>query len=503
MIRAMYTAITSLGLHQTFMDVTADNLANVNTPGYKGSKVLFQDLFSQLQSPGSAPQENVGGINPIQVGLGLRVGYISPHFTQGTLNSTGRTSDLAIQGDGFFIYETAEGEKVYSREGSLQIDSAGFLVNSSTGLRLQGWLADKTQDPDVDPNWPSVDLQVPLERSIAEATTEVSMAGNLKSLVEDPTNIPVAGTFDPTVNAVGADTDADGYNDTWTYPAAWNDPNSPNNDTYYDVTVGFYDSLGVEKTTRVRFTRQGMIDLDADGTDDVTPWTATIAPALATDDWWNHNIDKGGTAAVPALTPAVTAGNVNTIYFDLEGQVHSINGITAANIVDLTEVRTHLPVVTVPGEQGAEDTTFMLDIRNLSMLSQAFTVSMSQKNGIAPGSVTDIDVSADTGEIYILYSNGEREKLGQLAVAAFTNPTGLLRMGRSQFQEGINSGAPMVGAPMTGGRGSVSSGYLEGSNVDMGQEFTNMIMAQRGFQASTRTIRASDEMLLELVNLKR
>ena len=138
MIRSMFTAISSLNLHQTYLDVIADNLANTNTTGYKSSRVVFQDQFAQIMSSGSAPSGTSGGINPTQVGLGVKLGYVSPVFTQGMLQSTGRSTDLAIQGDGFFIYAAGD-EQRFSREGSLEIDATGFLVNNSTGMRIQGW----------------------------------------------------------------------------------------------------------------------------------------------------------------------------------------------------------------------------------------------------------------------------------------------------------------------------------------------------------------------------
>lgn len=470
MIRSVYSAISSLSLHQKYMDVVADNLSNVNTTAFKASRVLFQDLFSQLDSPGSGPNVQVGGINPVQVGLGVKVGYISPTFTQGTLNSTGRTADMAIQGDGFFIFKNGEGSTTYSREGSLQVDSDGFLVNSSSGLRLQGWYSDKTKDPDIDPNIPTKDLQIPLQRSIATETTKVTLAGNLNSTSAIP-----AGVFDP-VN-----------------PTASNDPAAPLVGSYYDVTVGLYDSLGVEKTTTIRLTRQPTITVAA-GPPAVynSPWSVTIEPTMALS---GHTMAKG--------TGAATPGTICTVIFDDSGQVTSINGVAIASTNDLNFTTTTLPVITVPGTDGASETQIMLDPRNLSQLSQFNTVAMASRDGLAPGAVTDIDISSDNGELYIVYSNGEREKLGQVALARFSNPTGLIRTGGSMYREGVNSGTAQIGAPNTGGRGTVNPGYLEGSNVDMGMEFTNMILAQRGFQAATRVITTGDQMLQELVNLKR
>src|SRR5512133_4157195 len=139
MIRSMFTAISSLNMHQKYLDVVSNNLANANTTGYKASRVLFQDQFSQMLASGSAPADPLGGTNPAQIGLGVRLGYVSPNFTQGSLQSTGRSMDLGVQGDGFFVYGQDAGRR-YSREGSMSLDSNGYLVNSASGMRTQGWL---------------------------------------------------------------------------------------------------------------------------------------------------------------------------------------------------------------------------------------------------------------------------------------------------------------------------------------------------------------------------
>ena len=137
MIRSMFTAINALFVHQEYMDVVADNLANVNTPGFKASYMSFKDQFAQTLRTGAAPADNLGGINPIQIGLGAVMGTVSPVFTQGALQSTGRNLDLAIQGDGFFVYGNSVTGNTYSRDGNLLMDSEGYLVNASTGARVQ------------------------------------------------------------------------------------------------------------------------------------------------------------------------------------------------------------------------------------------------------------------------------------------------------------------------------------------------------------------------------
>jgi flagellar hook protein FlgE len=413
MLRSMFTAVSSLNLHQDYLDVIADNLANANTTGYKSSRVVFQDQFSQIMSSGSAPTATQGGINPTQIGLGLKLGYISPEFVQGSLQSTGNNKDMAIQGDGFFIYNQGADAR-YSREGSLQIDAAGFLVNNSTGLRIQGWTVPAGQTT-VNTNAPIGSIQIPLGQTKAQSTGNATLEGNLDSqtafpvLVTDPPAVPVT------------------------------------------VTLGLYDSLGNMKNVDVNFTR------------------------TANNTWdWSYN--NGATTTTGTLT------------YDTNGKYVSGNPAAA---------------LTLPGANGANTTTFNLDMSKITMLSAGSSVSETYQDGLAAGTVSDIYAAPNTGVVYVTYSNGLKEEIGQLALARFSNPSGLIRDGSNNFKAGLNSGAPQVGSAATNGRGSIESGYLEASNVDMAQEFTNMIMAERGFQASSKVIITSDEILQELVNLKR
>ncbi len=418
MIRSMFTAISSLNLHQTYLDVIADNLANTNTTGYKSSRVVFQDQFAQIMSSGSAPAGTSGGINPTQVGLGVKLGYVSPVFTQGMLQSTGRSTDLAIQGDGFFIYAAGD-EQRFSREGSLEIDATGYLVNNSTGMRIQGWTVPQN-GLTVDTNQPVGDMQVALEATLAQATQNVQFGGNLSSTT------PVA-------------------------PAAGNT---------VDSTFGVYDSLGSLHTVTVQFARTG-------------------------DNAWTWALQD------PDLLGITGSG---TLTFDNQGHYQG-STINAADLIH------------IPGSTGAADID-MVDVSNLNlekmtMFDAPSGASARSQDGLSAGTVTDIYGAPNTGEVYLVYSNGLKQLVGQLALSHFTNPTGLLRAGQNLFKAGLNSGDAQIGAAGGGGRGWISSGYLEASNVDMAQEFTSMILAQRGFQASTRVITTSDEILQELVNLKR
>ena len=428
MIRSMFTAISALSLHQKYLDVVSNNLANANTTGYKSSRVLFQDQFAQMMSPGSAPSVNQGGTNPTQVGLGVGLGYISPNFSQGTLQNTGRNMDLGIQGDGFFIYGTGAGRR-FSREGSMTLDAEGMLVNSASGLRTQGWLVDSNGA--IDPKLPVGDIQIATDKTLARATTSVNLGGNLSATT------PVAAGVSSQV----------------------------------DVAIGVYDSLGALQTSTLRFTR-------------------------ATNLQWTWGVVN------PAIPTATLAGMGGTITFNPSGQLDT------TIVGNPTFVGGEVPAgpsnVTLPSSPGASTAALQyLDMTKMTMLTATSSVAASSQNGLPAGSVSDVYISPRDGAISLVYSNGLTEQIGQLALARFVNPTGLMRGENTTFLAGLNSGDPEIGTASTGGRGTVASGYLEASNVDMAQEFTNMILAQRGFQASAKVITTSDEILQELVNLKR
>jgi flagellar hook protein FlgE len=331
--------------------------------------------------------------------------------------------DLGVQGDGFFIYGQDAGQR-YSREGSMSLDADGYLVNSATGLRTQGWL---TGANGIDTNLPVDDIQIDSDRTIAQATENVYFGGNLS-----------------------AATPTDGTGSVM-------------------VSMGAYDSLGALTTASVKFTRSA--------TDPLTWDWAVVDPATGLPD------------------PAMGVGD-GTITFDVNGQLDTT---IAGNPVVATPVQ-------IPGSAGSANggqIALNLDLTKLTMLNSASSTTVTSQDGLPAGNVSDVYISSTDGSVSLVYSNGLTEQVGQVALARFTNPIGLVRAEGTAFIAGLNSGDPQIGAASTGGRGSIAAGYLEASNVDMAQEFTNMILAQRGFQASSRVITTSDEILQELVNLKR
>lgn len=527
MIRSMFTAINSMYLNQQYLDVVADNLSNVNTPGFKSSFVRFKDQFAQSISVGGAPSNSLGGINPMQIGLGTNMGTIGKNFTQGPLTSTGNDLDMAISGDGFFVFQHGADSRFFSRDGSLAIDNDGVLVHSTSGDRIQGW----SVGPDGVLDTATMgDLQLPMNDNVARATTEANFLGNLDSqntipartynailsgnlrtldnaasvsfgVIDGngaPQNVTLALTrvdadtwqyTDPTLGVQTIDFDGSGNSTsstsltvgTNTVAVDWSNVDQTTAATnvslgsqdgttagYYDVTMGVYDILGDLQTVAVRFTR----------TSTPRTWVLSIP-----SDPSNPNPP---TLVQPDGSPLDPA-NPATITFRDDGQYSTSNA-----------------TISVPASAGARTPTIVhLDLTGMTMLATSDTVSMASQDGLAAGSLIGLTVSSNTGELYGAYSNGDQRLIGQLALATFINPAGLIREGGNNYVAGLNSGEPNYGAAGTGGHGTIASGYVEGSNVDMSREFSNMILAQRGFQASSRVINASDQILQELVNLGR
>ena len=420
MLRSLYSGISGLHAHQMMMDVTGNNIANVNTVGYKASVVQFQDTLSQMLGAAGAPQNGQGGTNPAQVGLGVKSGGITANFAEGSQETTGRSGDMMITGDGFFI--TRQGnENLYTRAGQFTFDSGGLLVNS-VGQPVQGWTA---KDGVVNASGKPDDIRMPLGSTIPpEATTKVTLKGNLSSDVTPDSSNPT-------------NTGTPGYTTS--------------------IPIKVYDAQGATHTVLAKLART---QNDQTGPPPTSEWTVDL-----TDDAGN------------------AVGTQATLDFKDGKPWDTANSKAATSLT--------VGPYTV-------DTT---DLTSYSGLSDA---RVFDTDGQAPGALTSVSYSvSDTGSIIGVYSNGLKETLGQVAMATFKNTDGLEKVGDSSFRSTVNSGYAQVGTPGSAGMGSVVSGALEMSNVDLAQEFTNLVIAQRGFQANSKVITTSDEILQDLVAMKR
>ncbi|MBI2874499.1 MAG: flagellar hook protein FlgE [Firmicutes bacterium] len=406
MMRSLFAGVTGLRNHQTRMDVIGNNIANVNTIGFKAGRVTFRELFYQTTRGASAPMADRGGTNPQQIGLGMAISGIDVIHGQGNLQNTGKMTDLSIQGNGFFTM--ADGQRiVYSRSGAFEVDSAGFLSDTSNGLRVQGWVAESGVLPIRDQE-NLADIRVRLGESInASPTDRIAFANNLN-------------------------------------------PGAATGETYVAV-VDVFDSLGATSTL-----------------------TLTFEKAAAPNTWnWS------------ASGPAGLAGNSGTLTFNSLGQYQASTGG---------------PLTFTPS--GANPVTITPDFSTVTQLGGQSTVTVSERNGFPMGTLETFTID-DTGVITGVFSNGLTNVLGQVAITGFTNPGGLLKRGENLYVASNNSGLPQVGEAGKASRGTIAPGTLEMSNVDISKEFIEMIITQRGFQANSRIITTSDEMLQELVNIKR
>jgi flagellar hook protein FlgE len=411
MLRSMFSAISGLRAHQTKLDVTGNNIANVNTVGFKGSQTVFQDTLSQVLSNGGAPTAERGGTNPAQVGLGVKVAGVTTNFGQGSTQNTGRATDFLISGDGFFVTQ-AGNEQTYTRAGSFSFDGSGKLVTPD-GSVLQGWMA--RPDGTVDTNGAIEDLSVPYGQVMPpKVSTEGGVRGNLSSATTGGTAV--------------------------------------------QSQITMYDSLGRAHQISTTFTKDTTV---------ANRWSVTL-----TDE----------TGATLVTSPAAPVVNFNPT-------------TGAPSLTSFTFTPSATMVASWPGP-------VTMDISDVSQFGSASSLVPTEQDGYAPGTLQSFSLSAD-GTIVGVYSNSLRQNIGQLALATFANPAGLEKAGNSSFRVGNNSGTAVVGRAGAGGAGTLTAGALEMSNVDLAEEFTGLIVAQRGFQANSRVITSSDEVLQDLVNLKR
>lgn len=416
MMRSLFSAVSGLRTHQTRMDVIGNNVANVNTPGFKSSRVTFQEVFSQTLRGAGSPSDidtaSRGGTNPMQVGLGVTVGSIDINHTSGNLQPTSRMTDVAIEGRGYFVV-LESGQRAYTRVGAFGTDGDGVLVDPE-GRKVLGWVVDPATG-ELPPQRPENLLQ-PIKIALgsnmeAKATANVTWYRNLNS--EAPQG------------------------------------------TEQSVPFMVYDSQGGTHTLTMKFTK---------------------AAAANTWDW----------AVYDSGDPPVELGH-GTITFDTQGRFQS---------TDEDTIHIHLDAF------GVDDIDLTLDFSKVTQVAGPTTIDTDVIDGHPTGTLESFTFDA-RGIISGFYSNGQTRILGQLAVANFPNPAGLQAVGKNLYVESNNSGTVDIGEAATAGRGTIAPSSLEMSNVDLSEEFTQMIITQRGFQANSRIITVSDELLQELVNLKR
>jgi len=438
------------------MDVIGNNISNVNTYGFKTSRVTFQDMLSQTLSGAAKPEENVGGVNPKQVGLGMTIASIDRIFTQGSIQTTGNQTDLAISGDGFFMVSNGD-KNFFTRAGTFSLDRDGNLVNPANGLKVQGWMAERNEEGEMILNSKGTpqDVVVPIYSKVeAKETTVVKYKCNLDS--KKPV-LPENAT--PKMIASAAVT----------------------------TNIDVYDNLGNPHRMTLNLWHTG-----------VNEWTASASMS-----------DANGpvTLDIPGMEGAnqENSSSKMILRFSPDGRLIAANDEGTADGINQGNIFANLNY-RIDGDPNVRNIRLDLGksglVEGITQFSSPSTTKAVEQDGYSMGYMEGFNID-NSGVITGVYSNGVKQAIGQVAMAVFTNPGGLTAVGENLFEVSNNSGLANIGEANQGGRGKIVAGALEMSSVDLSDQFTDMIITQRGFQANSRTITTSDQMLQELINLKR
>jgi flagellar hook protein FlgE len=540
---------SGVSANQTMLDVVGNNLANSNTIGFKSQRVNFGDLVYQtLNDATSANAQNLGGTDPIQVGQGVAVGSIDSNNSQGSLESTGGALDMALQGNGYFVARSAAGN-VFTRNGAMGIDSQNYMVDPATGNRIQrfGTIGELGASGTAFQVAGNDDIHVPVGASIpGHATSVIDFQGDLSASAAGPqaqvlTTVQpfqsggVAATAATTLNSLGDNQVPYVAGDQIRLQGKTGSGAAVN----VTVPVGPATTLG-DIVTAIDANFAGAT-ASIDGTGNLVVQSNTTGPSslsLVISDvvgdtgqtnWINHTLsattmgsdgdtvktgiqvyDTQGTAhnlsltfqkqgadtwsltaQLPASDGVLTTSTITGITFNADGSFRSVAAGSAlvAQFTGLAAPQTiNLSFGTPGGFSG------------LTQAGGSSSATATSQDGFAPGTLNNLTIGQD-GTISGNFSNGQTLAIAQFAVASFANPQGLDRIGSNYFAPNVQSGNPLIGSAQSGGRGSIQQGSLEQSNVNISVEFTQLIIAQQGYQVNARTISVSDQVLQALVNI--
>jgi flagellar hook protein FlgE len=564
----LYTGLSGLDVNQARLNVVGNNIANVNTTAFKKSRALFKPQFYVTDNGGTPPNGEFGGTNPNQRGLGAVVAAIEKDFTTGSIEPTGKPTDMAIDGAGFFVVKGDA--QVYTRDGSFGLNAQNELV-SSTGEFVQGYSADDAGNIQTGQLGK---ISIPLgTTTTAQPTSNVKLEGNLNadgalatgaSILTSQLLTTVGGTvplgtsnlvdlrdtvsgatlfaagdtlnlngekggrtLDQAQLTVTATTTVDDLSDFFsgglgideTVPAITGaptpgtlleadstDPNSAR--IVISGNVGTENALaltgtalvtssgispltfddgvnaaGIQSNPTGESVHTSFVGYDSLGTPITVDVTAVLEAKADTGNTWRFYVNSGDDTDT-----SLVVGN-GTLTFGSDGKLLASTGTT----VTLDRANTG----------AATPTTIKLDLDSLTSLTSASSeLVMTGQDGSPLGTLSSFSIGAD-GTVTGAFSNGVTKSLAQLAVATFDNPNGLVDVGGNKFLEGPNSGVAVVSSPLTLGAGGVRSGALEASNVDLSEEFINMIISSTGFSAASRVITTSDQLITELLNSAR
>lgn len=506
--------LSGLNASSTGLSVIANNLANLNTVGFKGQSAEFQDLF--YQQIGTS-----GDGNAVQVGVGASVAGISSQLTQGSIQTTGVPTDVAIQGQGYFVVNRG-GEALYTRAGNFSIGANGNLLTQD-GATVQGYNA---VNGVIQANATLGALSIPTGLvNPPKATANVELAMNLDAAGGLPVSAASqqtgSGIAAGTVLATGSQIAFNDGTNNFTYTTVAGDTLASvaaaigANPNFTASLTGNNLVVNAASGKPVTFTSNTLTDA-ATGTqaETFTPTGTTAAAgtfstsavvydSLGASHVLTYNFTKTGAntwqyqISVPAADLAAGGNPIvgtGTIQFNGNGQLivpaGNVTGLTISNFAN-----------------GANPLTFSWNVNDVNgggLVTQnagPSATSSTQQDGYSSGTLLSFTIGSD-GTIQGIFSNGQTNPLGQIALASFTNEQGLIRNGSNEFLASLSSGAANVGIPGTGGRGSLSGGALEQSNVDIATQFAQLILAERDYQANAKAVTTFDEVTQTAINLK-
>lgn len=557
LLTSLFAGVSGLRNHQTMMDVIGNNISNVNTIGFKGSRVTFSDTFNQFVKAGTNPTEETGGTNSYQVGLGMKVNSIDRNWNQGTFERTGITTDLALQGQGMFVLKN-NGQKFFSRAGAFVFDADGKLVSPQNGAVVQGKVANS--DGVIPPGNNLEDIVIDTNLKLpAVSTTLIKWGGNLKSNSDLTRTLEVVqrGNINSSSLAVGDKTSDytvtvyNEYGDTFRFVTNWektaadtytlnwslkdengDDLSTPVNGTITGLTFAD-DGTGnyvLDAASKAKFdgvaNRVNVASSNIDFTFDstiVTQNSSTTTLSASADNNKIPNIVSGsvtiydslGTAHQATLKMTKIDDNIWTWTVSVPG-TSTADGKTATTVgtiefnadgtLDPAKISPNNPTFSFSPKGGAAPVNISLDFGSgfggVTQTSASSVISALSQDGSPSASLTNLNID-QYGNIVGIFSNGSSKNLAQIMVATFNNLNGLISVGDNMYLAYANSGEPRIGSLGEDTNTTVQSGALEQSNVDLSEEFTRMIVSQRGFQANARVITTADNLLQEITNLIR
>ncbi|MFH1419580.1 MAG: flagellar hook-basal body complex protein [Planctomycetota bacterium] len=553
---ALYTGLSGLNSSQFSLDVIGDNIANLNTTAFKGSRSLFQTQFSRTISAGTKPTGNQGGTNPMQIGLGSTVGAIQRTFTPGAIETTGVPSDLAIEGDGFFVLRTPENEQVYSRDGAFSLSADSRLI-SADGYFVQGYSVNK--DFELIPGALG-DVNIPLGTlTTARATSSVQLDGTLDSsgtvatqgtilrsqILHDAVGVPIVGGTALTVvrepagaalfvngDVITVDGVKRGGRNVPSESFTVGTTGTTVNDllAWLDDVIGIDTTAGVAGSPGVAVTVDGRFELRGNaGTENglsIQPGTLLSSGATQIPFTFSEDQAANGESAHTSFIAYDSLGTPLSIDLTMVLETRTTASSTwrfYAQASEDSDVKFDVGTGTVTfdadgqfvespnngividrvGSGATDPLPVTLDMRRLSGLNvDDSSLVMSFQDGFATGTLIDFNIGQD-GIVTGTFTNGLNQTIGQIALGTFSNPAGLLARSNNVYFIGPNSGEARITAPLELGAGKVSSGSLELSNVDLSRQFISLITSSTAFSAASRVVSTSDQLLQELLLLAR